>query len=72
MELEQVINDYNSLMEKKNLIGRLHHHKGELFLGSVEQLNYGTYQCRLMKGTQAEMVNTVKCMMKAMIFEVGE
>ena len=72
MQLEQLINDYNGLMTKKNLNGRLFHRNGELFLGSVAQLNYGTYQCRLMKGTQAEMVNTVKCMMKAMIFEVGE
>ena len=65
--------EYNTRAEKNNLNSRIQYNeeKNELYLGRTEQLEYGTYKCKL-ADTLDTCIAVSDSMSKQICFEYGE
>ena len=64
------INEYNAYASSKNNNGMLKYEDGWLLLGYKEQLEYGTYECKLVdrKLTEQEAIEYVKALKRTQEF----
>lgn len=71
VELVNLVKSYNALADKKGLRARVVVKDTAIYMGSVEQISYGTHQCKLCEGVEKSK-EVIKSFIKLICFELGE